>query len=144
MASESWLPEKSRRLYLTSVGSLGDLHYMDEQGFFFLHHARMPQNTNKIGFHSIAVSFAINNQPFCPKDDLKCIFFGHLIWQKSFAFTGHKRAGSSSRWRSQSGLGTGLKSEIRRHYLETGPDPFALVIRVELFIHKPCVHRSHL
>ena len=25
----------------------------------------------------------------------------------------------------------------RRHYLETGPDPIAMVIRVELFIHKP-------
>ena len=27
--------------------------------------------------------------------------------------------------------------EPLRHYLKTGPDPIAMVIRVELFIHKP-------
>ena len=28
--------------------------------------------------------------------------------------------------------------EVRRHFLETGPDLIAMVIRVELSIHKPC------
>ena len=28
-------------------------------------------------------------------------------------------------------------ANVRRHYLKTGPDPIAMVIRVELFIHKP-------
>ena len=36
---------------------------------------------------------------------------------------------------------TSIVSEVRQtrgQYLETGPDPIAMVIRVELFIHKPC------
>ena len=31
-----------------------------------------------------------------------------------------------------------IRISSRGYYLETGPDPIAMVIRVELFIHKPC------
>ena len=30
----------------------------------------------------------------------------------------------------------------RGYYLETDPDPIAMVIRVELFIHKPCRYNT--
>ena len=30
------------------------------------------------------------------------------------------------------------------YYLETDPDPVAMVIRVELFIHKPCTQMTPL
>ena len=34
--------------------------------------------------------------------------------------------------------------DIRGYYLETDPDPVAMVIRVELFIHKPCTQMTPL
>ena len=38
----------------------------------------------------------------------------------------------------------GIISGPWRHYLETDPDPIAMVIRVELFTHKPSVTNAWL
>ena len=40
--------------------------------------------------------------------------------------------------------GAGPKHKTIGYYLKTDPDPVAMVIRVELFVHKPCRQNTHV